>query len=391
MARKADGARTTMKLTQVTHNDLDGYGASTVVGNLVSVARVEHVVRYADVVPVLEAEFRRLIEARDPEALLVTDIAVEPGFAGLAALFADANAGRTQPHRLLVIDHHASSVPSLEAVGFARDATSAFPRWAPAGGTGHVEAFVDVSRSATRLCADLAPLIAGVGHRRAPFIEPSACEALADAIDAVDLWKRDRAAFDPGEAINELFWEVVLTYVPPGHEMHDAFIGRILAGAAGLLGSGATADEIEAAGPALRKQAVHWLLAQDGIDETERQRAMTSRMRVSRLLARSENLFVTPFDGLRIKVSHGLDPGIMQRTSDAILDADGADVVVNVMRGGAMSFRSIDGQALGLAERFGGGGHPTSAGARLPSTSVFSLPEAVRLMREVIEPPPQDL
>lgn len=375
-----------MKVTQVTHNDLDGYGASTIVGNLVAVDRVEHVVRYADVEPVLAAEVRRLAAAPDPEVLLVSDIAVEAGFAALLAGFSTENAARTEPHRLLVIDHHASSIQNLERAGFVPEVGAQPPRWHLGEGGSLVTAYVDVTRSATRLCADLAPMLLDLGDRPEPIMQHDSAEALADAVDAIDLWKRDDEAFDAGEAVNELFWEMVLTCIPPGHEAHDPFMARILSGAAFLLADGCQAAEIEAAAPELRREAVDWILARSGLAETPRQRAMTTRMRLSRLLARSDALFAEPFEGMRIKVAHALDPGIMQRTSDFLLDEGEADVVVNVMRGGAMSFRSRDGGALALAERFGGGGHPASAGARLPSSAVFSLDEAVRQMREVLAP-----
>src|SRR4051794_4516216 len=47
-------------VTQLTHHDLDGYGASTIVGAFTDVARIVHIPRYSDVGPVLEAELKRL-------------------------------------------------------------------------------------------------------------------------------------------------------------------------------------------------------------------------------------------------------------------------------------------------------------------------------------------
>lgn len=107
---------------------------------------------------------------------------------------------------------------------------------------------------------------------------------------------------------------------------------------------------------------------------------MSSRMRVSRLLARSDDLFVEPIPGRAIRMCHAMDPGIFQRVSDFMLDEGGMEAVINVMRGGNMSFRSRDGQALELAAMFGGGGHENAAGARLGTDAVFSLGEATRLV-----------
>jgi oligoribonuclease NrnB/cAMP/cGMP phosphodiesterase (DHH superfamily) len=65
------------------------------------------------------------------------------------------------------------------------------------------------------------------------------------------------------------------------------------------------------------------------------------------------------------------------------------DVVVTLFRKGngtiIASFRSRNGQALKLAEKFQGGGHPNAAGATLPR-SVSRIPDAVDYMRKVLNP-----
>ena len=68
-----------MKVTQLTHHDLDGYGASTVVGAYADVSRVVHVSRYADVGPVVEAELGRLRLAQHPEMLIMTQLLLQGG------------------------------------------------------------------------------------------------------------------------------------------------------------------------------------------------------------------------------------------------------------------------------------------------------------------------
>ena len=63
-----------MRLTQITHHDLDGYGASTVAAACAEVDRVIHVPRYSDVGPVFEEEVKRLAKAQASETLLMTDL-----------------------------------------------------------------------------------------------------------------------------------------------------------------------------------------------------------------------------------------------------------------------------------------------------------------------------
>lgn len=65
------------------------------------------------------------------------------------------------------------------------------------------------------------------------------------------------------------------------------------------------------------------------------------------------------------------------------------DVVITLFRKGngtiIASFRSRNGQALKLAEKFQGGGHPNAAGATLPR-SVSHIPDAVDYMRKLLNP-----
>ncbi len=380
-----------MKLTVLTHNDLDGYGCSTVLADAFDVDRVVHVTRYADVAPVFAAEMERLRAAEAPETVALTDLAVEPRLAALLGDFSEMNRGRARPHGLVLLDHHASSPAALEAAGIApRRKLGSATVFVAGGGrpvapaTEDVVALVDTTRCATRLCREHAGLLAGRADRNRYGVLPEIIDALVEAVDAVDLWDRDRPAFDAGAALNDMFWESVLTYVPQGHPDHDPFVSSILREAAARIADGAGAEHVEAAGYDIRRNAVESLVARAGLEETPRQRVMSTRMRLSRLLARSPGLFVEPVPGLPVRLCHAVDPGIFQRVSDFVLDEGEAEVVANVMRGGAMSFRSRHGQALEMAARFGGGGHANSAGARLPTDAVFSLAEAERLVRDVI-------
>ena len=56
--------------------------------------------------------------------------------------------------------------------------------------------------------------------------------SLLTAVDALDLWRKESPAFRGGLALDELFWEVVSSYVPVGHPWHDRFVSEILLAAA---------------------------------------------------------------------------------------------------------------------------------------------------------------
>jgi len=52
-----------------------------------------------------------------------------------------------------------------------------------------------------------------------------------------------------------------------------------------------------------------------------------------------------------------------------------------------LSFRSRNGEALKVAERFQGGGHPNACGATLPR-SIQNVSEAIDYLRKILNPPP---
>ncbi len=372
-----------MPLTQITHHDLDGYGAATVVGAFRAQDRIVHVPRYADVGPVVEAELKRLDRAAEPELLLLTDLGLEAVAVKFIRSFAAMNRrrGEGRQHRLVVLDHHASSIDQLREGGLApqpdpeRPGLSRFDLGDPA-----IAVLIDENACATRMARDHRGLYAEAG---APEPGPD-LEALVEAVDALDLWQKARPAFPGGLALDEIFWDNVSTLVPVGHPWHDRFVCALLLAAAGRLRAGASPAEIEAQVGALRLGIVNTLMA----DEPDDDPRLTTRMRVARALARSDALFQPLSDGTLL--SFGLDSGTYQRVSDLVMAAGRASRLVNVQRVGTLSFRSNDGTALAGARLFRGGGHRDAAGGKLQSGGAFSLADALAQVEPVLNPPPPD-
>jgi oligoribonuclease NrnB/cAMP/cGMP phosphodiesterase (DHH superfamily) len=371
-----------LNVTQITHHDLDGYGASTVVGSFVDVARVIHVSRYADVTPVVEEELKRLKSSAEVEMVIITDLGLEAGTVKFIKGFAAMNLRRDEAarHRLIVLDHHASSAAQLAQQGLQATSgevgsPSAFDLADPL-----IKVLVDETRSATRMAYDHRDLFAT--RKRAERGED--LQSLVHAIDAVDLWKKDRPSFPGGLALDEVFWDNVSTLIPLGHPWHDRFVTALLLAVAALLREGNSPAEVESRVGALRTRIVDDLLAGDPADD----RALTTRMRVARVLAGSPELFRPLSDGTLL--SFGLDAGTFQRVSDTIMEIGNAKRVVNVQRTGMMSFRSNDETALEGARKFRGGGHKDAAGGKLPSGSAFSMSDAIAQVEPVLNPPPPD-
>ena len=379
--RKASGR---LKITQITHHDLDGYGASTIVRAYSDVGRVVHVSRYADVGPVVATELQRLTRAGEPEMLIVTDLGLEAPTVTFIKNFASMNAKRAadRHHRLVVLDHHASSLDQLaaQAVPVAPWAGTAWPslhRFTLDDPS--ITIIVDETRCATKLAHDHRDLYAS---RAADPAVAATLEMLVEAIDTVDLWAKDRPLFRPALVLDEIFWDNVSGFIPLDHPWHDRFIGDLLLGMAGRLGGAPAAIETDAG--AVRRQVIDRMLAgEPGDDATQ-----TTRMRIAPLLARSPALFHRLADGA--KLSFGLDAGTFQRVSDVIMTSGEAALVINVQRSGSMSFRSIDQTALDAARKFRGGGHKDAAGGRLVNAAV-SLADAVAQVEAVLSPPKPDL
>lgn len=370
-----------MTITQITHHDLDGYGASTVVGQFADVSRIVHVPRYSDVGPVVETELKRLGKTADPEMILMTDLGLEAVAVSFIKSFAALNRRREEAarHRLIVLDHHASSVDQLreqklepqplpEAPGVQR-----FDLEDP-----NIVVLIDEGRCATRMAYEHRALYATREAGADPILG-----ALVAAVDAVDLWRKDRPDFRFGASLDEVFWDNVSNLVPIGHPWHDRFVSDLLLGAARLLSEGATPAEIEGGVPALRKAILDRYLADDAGDD----RTLTTRMRVARVLAASE-LFHPLSDGTLM--SFGLDAGTFQRVSDLIMASGRAARVLNVQRAGTMSFRSNNETALEGARRFRGGGHKDAAGGKLTSGTAFSLADAIAQVEPILNPPAPD-
>ena len=375
-----------MKTTQLTHHDLDGYGASTVVGAYAVVDRIVHVPRYSDVGPVVAAELQRLTRAGAPEMLLMTDLGLEAVAVSFLKNFAAMNAKRAEDkrHRLVVLDHHASSLDQLAAQGISAAATDA--AWPSlkvvALDDPSITVMVDESRCATRLAHDHRDLYA----TKTP--EPAATAALpvlVEAIDAVDLWQKTLPIFCQALVLDEVFWDNVSGFIPVDHPWHDGFIGQLLLGMATRLSGGAAPAAIEREVGGIRSAILDAMLAGEPDDDPDQ----TARMRLAPVLARSPALFQRLKNGA--KLSFGLDAGTFQRVSDAIMASRDAALVINVQRSGSMSFRSTDQTALETARQFRGGGHKDASGGRMPGPSVVSLPDAVAQVEAVLNPPAPDL
>ncbi|GJE11714.1 MULTISPECIES: dimethylmenaquinone methyltransferase [Methylobacterium] len=365
-----------MRLTQITHHDLDGYGASTVAAACATVERVVHVPRYSDVGPVLEDEIKRLGRATEGEALLMTDLGLEEQTIAGLRKFAAMNRRREEgrKHRLVVLDHHASSLDQLKRLGLEPAADPDRPGLNRIDlGDPEIAVLIEEDICATRMAFDHRALFA----TREPETDLS---SLLAAVDALDLWRKESPHFRGGLALDELFWDVVSSYVPVGHPWHERFVSDILLAAASALRDGASPAELERRAAAIRIGVVDSLLREAPDDDPD----LTTRMRLARALARSDTLFRPLKDGTLL--SFALDSGTFQRVSDLIMEAGRAKRVVNVQRMGNLSFRSIDGTALDGARLFRGGGHRDAAGGRLQNGSAFSMADAIAQVEPVLNP-----
>ncbi|WP_407529043.1 dimethylmenaquinone methyltransferase [Methylobacterium oryzisoli] len=370
-----------MPLTQITHHDLDGYGASTVVSSLADPDRIVHVPRYGDVGPVVDGELKRLGRTAASETLLLTDLGLEEPTIAFLRRFAAMNRRRAPDdgHRLIVLDHHASSIEQLRRQGVEPQPDPDRPGLQRFGfNDPTITVLIDEGASATRMAFEHRALFA----TREPDTDRAAdLTVLVAAVDALDLWRKDDPLFASGLALDEAFWDNVSTLVPGGHPAHDRVVSRLLLDASAAIRRGATPAALERLVPEIRGAIVDDLMRGEPDDDP----ALTTRMRVARLLARSDALFHALGDGTLL--SFGLDPGTFQRVSDLIMAGGRASRLVNVQRTGTLSFRSNDGTALAGARLFRGGGHQDAAGGKLPSGSAFSLPDAVGQIEPTLNPP----
>jgi oligoribonuclease NrnB/cAMP/cGMP phosphodiesterase (DHH superfamily) len=370
-----------LRLTQITHHDLDGYGAATVVAAHADPACIVHVPRYSDVGPVVDDELKRLGRAAAGETLLVTDLALEEPTIAFLRRFVAMNRRRdpATAHRLIVLDHHASSTDQLRRQGLEPKPEPDHPGLSRLDlGDPAVVVLLDEGRSATWMTYAHRALFA---TREADPDRGADLAVMVEAVDALDLWRKDDPRFPSGLALDEMFWDNVSTLVPVGHPAHDPFVARLLLDASRALRGGATPADLEQRVPAIRRAIVDDLMRDEPGDDP----ALTTRMRMARALARSDVLFRPLADGTLL--SFALDAGTFQRVSDLVMAGGRARRVVNVQRAGTMSFRSVDGTALAGARLFRGGGHQDAAGGKLPSGSAFSLADAVAQVEPVLNPP----
>ena len=366
-----------MRLTQITHHDLDGYGASTVAAACAEVDRVIHVPRYSDVGPVFEEEVKRLAKAQASETLLMTDLGLEEQtIAGLKRFAAMNKKRESEKHRLVVLDHHASSSEQLARQGLEPAPVAERPGLSRSDfGDPAITLLIEEDSCATAMTMTHRALFATHEPERQEDLA-----ALIAAIDALDLWRKENAAFPGGIALDEIFWENATGLIPPGHPWHDRFVSALLLAAGQRLREGATPAQLEQDAVAIRTPIVDDLLADAPDDDAK----LTTRSRLARALARSDTLFRPLKDGTLL--SFGLDSGMFQRISDRIMEAGRTKRVVNVQRMGTLSFRSVDGTALDGARLFRGGGHRDAAGGRLQSGSAFSLADAIAQVEPVLNP-----
>ena len=371
-----------MNVTQITHHDLDGYGASTVAGTYAALSSIVHVPRYADVGPVVDGELKRLGKAGDGELLLITDLGLEDVAVKFIRSFAALNRRRDAgaQHRLIVLDHHASSLDQLAVNDLVPALVEGSLATFDLGDT-NITVLIDGDRSATRMAYEHRALYAA--HPIDAEVE-ARLATLIDAIDAVDLWRKAAPAFPGGLALDEVFWDNVFGLVPAGHPWHDRFVSELMLSVADRLRQGLSPAEIERDTGRLRAQIIDGLLCDDATDD----RSLTTRMRIARVLARSRELFRPLSDGTLL--SFGLDPGTFQRVSDLVMETGGATRVANVQRTGSVSFRSNNETALAAARLFRGGGHKDAAGGKLPTGSVFSLADACAQVEALLIPAPAD-
>jgi uncharacterized protein len=306
----------------------------------------------------------------------MTDLGLEEqtiaGLRKFAALNRRREDGRR--HRLVVLDHHASSLDQLRRLGLEPVRDAARPALHRIDlGDPDIAVLIEDDICATRMTFDHRALFA----TREPATDLS---SLLGAVDALDLWRKESPAFRGGLALDEMFWEVVSSYVPVGHPWHDRFVSDILMAAADALRDGASPADLERGAPAIRTRVVDTLLRATPDDDP----ALTTRMRLARELARSDTLFRPLKDGTLL--SFALDSGTFQRVSNLIMEAGRAKRVVNVQRMGTLSFRSNDGTALDGARLFRGGGHRDAAGGRLQGGTAFSVADAIAQVEPVLNP-----
>ncbi len=142
---------------------------------------------------------------------------------------------------------------------------------------------------------------------------PAELATLIEAVEALDLWQKTSPAFTGGLALDEMFWDSVSPLVRraiPARPLPVRSAARRRALPRGRRDRRRTgAARNRAAGRHRR-----CLLADEPGDDP----ALTTRMRLARMLARSDVLFHPLSDGTLL--SFGLDSGTFQRVSDLVME-----------------------------------------------------------------------
>ena len=115
----------------------------------------------------------------------------------------------------------------------------------------NVVVLIDEDRCATRLAYEHRELYAS---REVEAGTTEELETLVAAVDALDLWKKERPTFRGGLALDEIFWDNVATLIPVGHPWHDRFISALLRAVSALLREGASPARVEAEIAATRRR-----------------------------------------------------------------------------------------------------------------------------------------
>lgn len=352
-----------LPLTLITHNDLDGYGVSTIVIEAVPAARIHHVAHYDEVGPVALQACERLAAAPGAEILVVADLRIAPAAALFVDRFARLNALRSpeQRHRLIVLDHHAGTAETLRA--YQDQPNTA------------VTLVLDTTRCATRLMVDHLALVSDAVPARHLDLE-----RLAALVEAVDLWRKDDPRFEHGMALNDALADHVAAYVPCGHSGHDRFLADLLLALTDLAYAGRSPGEIERAVPGVRHGLIDRLtVGAAGLPGAR------SRARLASYVADDPALLheVTTEMG-RVRIAYDLDADVFQQIADTILDRGKIVLVAGIGRDGSLALRSRAGQAGRVARLFNGGGHPDAAGGDLPGGRRVDRAAAIAQFCEVL-------
>lgn len=344
-------------LTLITHNDLDGYGVSTILMVERIDARILHIADYDDVSPAVMKECDRLDQADLAETLIIADLRISPSAAHCVRRFIEINDQRPEEsrHQLVILDHHAESAESLRPY--------------QARSRSDLEIVIDTSHCATTLMVErMARELKSTGATSANFLD---LQRLAALIESVDLWKTKDERFEHGCALNDAFSDNVAGYVPYGHSQHDRFVSQLLFRLTLAAYDGKSPQQIEISVAATRSGILDLML-------NAAHKGQRSRRRLANFVATDTNLThdVSTEYG-RMRIVYGIDPNVFQEISETLLDEDSIGIVTLIGTTGEIELRSRNGEAGRIAKLFHGGGHPNAAGGALFGRRKVGRSEAI--------------